>query len=114
MRRSKEIIVLLTLLLGAAAFVLWYVIDRRAENRAAAVPTEPRSIGPLVNQAGASQPWVELGGEHEGKTIDFSGGQPVIRDTPEDRAAIATALKEINEAVKEVTFEAPKAEPKKP
>ena len=35
MRRSKEIIVLLALLAGAMVFVLWYVIDRRAKNRAA-------------------------------------------------------------------------------
>ena len=33
MRRNKEIIVLLVLLAGMMAFVLWYVIDRRAKNR---------------------------------------------------------------------------------
>jgi len=41
MRRNKEIIVLLTLLLGMMAFVLWYVIDRRAKNRAAERPAVP-------------------------------------------------------------------------
>jgi hypothetical protein len=30
-RRSKEIMLLLALLLSAMAFVLWYVIDRRAK-----------------------------------------------------------------------------------
>ncbi len=34
MRRSKEIIFLFILLLCAMAFVLWYVIDRRAKLRA--------------------------------------------------------------------------------
>lgn len=114
MRRSKEISLLVALLLGAVAFVLWYVIDRRAENQAAPVEAESKAVGPFLNQAGASQPFVELGGENEGKTIDFSSGQPVVKDTPEDRAAIKAALKEINEAVKNVTFEAPKTEPKKP
>jgi hypothetical protein len=33
-RRSKEILLLLALLLSAMAFVLWYVADRRAQNRA--------------------------------------------------------------------------------
>ena len=31
MRRSKEIMLLLVLLLCAMGFVLWYVIDRRAK-----------------------------------------------------------------------------------
>jgi hypothetical protein len=30
-RRSKEILLLLALLLSAMGFVLWYVIDRRAK-----------------------------------------------------------------------------------
>jgi hypothetical protein len=40
MRRNKEIIVLLVLLAGMMAFVLWYVIDRRAKIRGAA-PVKP-------------------------------------------------------------------------
>jgi len=44
-RRSKEIMLLLALLLSAMAFVLWYVIDRRAKMRsrppAASVPVGP-------------------------------------------------------------------------
>lgn len=35
---------LLVLLVGAMAFVLWYVIDRRAKNRAA--PPAARSLAP--------------------------------------------------------------------
>lgn len=38
MRRNKEIIILLALLVGMMVFVLWYVIDRRAKNRAAEHP----------------------------------------------------------------------------
>ena len=44
-RRNKEILVLLALLVGMMGFVLWYVIDRRAKMRAAppatAQPAEP-------------------------------------------------------------------------
>jgi len=44
-RRSKEIMLLLALLLSAMAFVLWYVIDRRtkmhARPPAAGVPVGP-------------------------------------------------------------------------
>jgi len=45
MRRHKEIIVLLALLVGMMGFVLWYVIDRRAKNRAAP-PVSTQSTPP--------------------------------------------------------------------
>ena len=41
MRRNKEIMILLALLVGMMGFVLWYVIDRRARNRAEAQPVQP-------------------------------------------------------------------------
>jgi hypothetical protein len=49
--------------------------------------------------------------KHDGKTIDFSSGQPVVKDSPEDQAAIQAALKDMDEAAKDVTFEAPKKNP---
>jgi hypothetical protein len=42
--------------------------------------------------------------EHDGKTIDFSSGKPEIKDTPEDRAAIAEAQKEMDAAARSMTF----------
>ncbi len=47
MRRSKEIIVLLALFIGAAAFVLWYVADRKAQLRAAPAAA-PKNVGPVA------------------------------------------------------------------
>lgn len=41
MRQSKEILVLIALFVGMAGFVLWYVIDRRAQNRAAPPAATP-------------------------------------------------------------------------
>lgn len=46
MRRNKEILILLALLLGMMAFVLWYVIDRRAKNRAAPPPVTVQPVTP--------------------------------------------------------------------
>lgn len=104
MRRSKEIMVLLALLVGAMAFVLWYVIDRRAKNRAAA---------PVAIEGPAPHPPVDLT-KVDGKTVDFSSGQPVVKDSPADQAAIDAALKEMAEATKGVTFGPAKpAEPAK-
>jgi uncharacterized membrane protein len=96
-RHSREIIVLLALLVGAIAGVSWYVIDRRARARTAP-PARPAATQPM--------PFVELT-SHEHKTIDFSSGQPVVKDSPEDRAAIDAALKDMEEATKDVTFGPP-------
>lgn len=107
MLRNKEIIILLVLLLGTMAFVLWYVIDRRAKMHAAPISVPTGSAGPLAPNP--KKP-VDLK-KHDGQTVDFSSGQPVVKNTPEDQAAINAALKEIAEANKDVTFEAPKKKP---
>lgn len=41
----------------------------------------------------------------DNKTLDFSGGKAVVKETPADKAAMDAALKEMNEATKNVTFE---------
>lgn len=106
MRRSKELVVLLVLLVGAIAFVLWYVGDRRARQRA--VPAEPKVVGP----AAPAEP-VDLT-RVEGQTVDFSSGQPVVRKGAEDDAAIAAAKKDMDAALSEVSFgPAKKSEPPK-
>ena len=42
----------------------------------------------------------------DGKTVDFSSGKPVIKDGAADKAALDAAVKEIDEASKDVTFPA--------
>ncbi len=111
MRRSKEIVVLFALLVGAMAFVLWYVIDRRAKNRAAPPPAATRTLAPEPPAAGPQtllppKKDVTLDATTERKTVDFSSGQPVVKDSAEDRAAIDEAMKDIAAASKDVTFEA--------
>lgn len=100
---------LLVLLVGVMAFVLWYVRERRAERHAR--PAAERTLGPLVTTAPAAPIDLE---QHDAKTIDFSSGRPVVKDTPADRAALEQGLKEIEEATRHVTFEAQKPAPKKP
>jgi len=99
MPRSKEIVILLVLLVGAMGFVLWYVIDRRTKNRAAPPPAE-RMLAPAPPAA-----TVDLD-KHERQTIDFSSGQPVVKNTPEDNAALESALQDIDAARQGVKFEA--------
>ena len=105
--------VLLALFVVMAGGTLWYVIDRRARNRAASPPATARTpdpapaAGPLV-QTAPSEPVLLGTPETERKTIDFSSGQPVVKDTPEDQAALEAGLRDIAEATKDVTFEATK------
>lgn len=40
----------------------------------------------------------------DGRTIDFSSGRAVVRDTPADRAALERAQREMDAAAKDVTF----------
>lgn len=110
MRRSKEIMFLFALLVAAMVFVLWYVIDRRAKNRAAP-PVAARTLAP---EPPAANPPVDLT-KHDGQTIDFSTGKPVVKNSAADQAVVDAAVKEMAEAARDVTFEAPKknAEPTK-
>ncbi len=106
---------LLVLLVAVMAFVLWFVRGRRAELRNR--PAGEKVVGPLPATpsppAPASTP-LDLA-QHEAKTIDFSSGQPVVKDSATDRAALDQGLKDIEEATRGVTFEAAKKEaPKKP
>ncbi len=48
---------------------------------------------------------------HDGQTIDFSSGRPVVTDTPADRAALERTLREMAEAAKTVTFAPPQPAP---
>jgi hypothetical protein len=40
----------------------------------------------------------------DGKTIDFSSGKPVVKDSTKEKAAIDAAVKEMDEAAKDVSF----------
>ena len=48
----------------------------------------------------------------DGKTLDFSSGTPVIKDTAADKAALDAAVREIDAASKDVTFPADSKEKK--
>ena len=49
----------------------------------------------------------------EGKTIDFSSGKPVVKESTDDKAVIDAAKKEMDEATKNITFEPTPAQPPK-
>jgi len=73
-------------------------------------PTVASATTPASANPSAPKPEVAIQDE---KTIDFSSGKPVVKDSAEEKAIIANSVKEMNEAAAGITFgPAPKpAEP---
>ncbi len=57
-------------------------------------------------QPAAPRPTVAI---QDGKTIDFSSGRPVVKDDAKQKATIDKAVREMDEAVKDITFTSPTA-----
>jgi hypothetical protein len=105
--------------LGAA--LAWFMHPlRRSSNPAPAAPSATPSVNASANASAAAsiaavpspaapKPSVAIQNE---KTIDFSSGKPVVKDSAEEKAIIANSVKEMNEAAAGVTFgPAPKPQP---
>jgi len=58
-------------------------------------------LGRWLQRPAPPPPLVKI---EDGRTIDFSSGQPVVSDEAADRAALAKAQREIDEAVADVKF----------
>ncbi len=78
---------------------------RRAASLAIAAAVTAAALWAYASQPrqGPFGPVVPL---QDGKTVDFSGGRPVIRDGAADKAAMDAAVREMDEAGKAVTFPA--------
>jgi len=99
MNRRRALLCSGLLLLVLAMTVCFFSARRHAAGLSA--PGGPRSSGPAK-----APPVVDLN-RHDGQTIDFSSGRPVAKDTPADKAALDQAVKEMEEAAKDVTFAPP-------
>jgi len=81
----------LTLIAVAAGVALGSWFNRRAASTAAAVPPSPKPVVAIQDR----------------KTIDFSSGKPVVKDSKQEQAIIDSAVKEMDEAAKSVHFDPP-------
>lgn len=88
------------LLAVAAGVALGYWLNRPSAK--ATPPMAPSAARP------APRPEVPI---QDQKTIDFSSGQPVVKDSAQEKAIMASAVREINEAVKNVHFDPPATKP---
>jgi len=80
---------LVRLVLYSILLVMALVIRHRLENRPPAPTAAPSTFEITIE---------------DGATIDFSKGQPEVRATPGDKAALEAAAKEMTEAAKDTTF----------
>lgn len=62
----------------------------------------------LTHRKTAPHPEVAI---QDGKTIDFSSGNPVVKDSAKEKDAIEKAVKDMEEAAKGVIFTTPSASP---
>lgn len=93
--RAFWIIVLLAAV-GLAAVSWW-------RNRAASTPTAAAESPTGSRPSAPAKPKPEVAIE-DGKTIDFSSGVPVVKDSAKEKAALDRAVKEMADATKNVTF----------
>ena len=63
-----------------------------------------RRAAPGTAGASAPKPTVAI---QDRKTIDFSSGKPVVKDSKQEQAIIDSAVKEMDEAAKSVHFDPP-------
>jgi len=105
--------------LGAA--LAWFMHPlRRSSNPAPGAPSAAPSVNASSTTPGGAstaavpspavpKPSVAIQDE---KTIDFSSGKPVVKDSAEEKAIIERSVKEMNEAAAGITFgPAPKTQP---
>jgi len=82
------------LLVVGLGVLLAYAWSRHAARVATPAVTRPA-------HAAAPGPEVPI---QDRKTIDFSSGRPVVKDSPQEQALIDAAVKEMDAATKDITF----------
>jgi hypothetical protein len=101
--RRKHLWFIVVVGLGVALGYWW---KHRSSSRVPAPPAVPAAPAATAAKPGDA---VAI---HDRQTIDFSSGKPVAKDTAADQAAIDAAVKEMNDATKNITF-GPSIDPKK-
>jgi hypothetical protein len=71
------------------------------------------ALGYAIMRVGSPQRHPEVAIQ-DGKTIDFSSGRAVVKDSAKEKAAIDKAVKEMEEASKAVSFSSPAQPPVAP
>ena len=113
---GRLVFVLVAVVVGAVAAYFWN--RSKAPQPAPAVPppvavvppaspvstTVPTTTAPKSNVAATTAAPSNVVPIQDGKTIDFSSGKPVVKDDAQEKAIMAKAEKEMEEASKEITF----------
>ena len=88
--------------------------NHETENVSTAEPRPDRgAFTPATTDMRLTLPKPSVVAIQDGKTIDFSSGLPIIKDTEKEKAALERALKQIEEASAGVSFGSPESSAKK-
>lgn len=108
MKRVPWILVVLAVVLVGAAIFLRDKPERPSASPAdATVAPGTGSFTPAKVDVAVPLPKPDLVEIQDGKTIDFSSGLPIVKDSEKDKAALEAALKQMEEAAAGVSFGSP-------
>ncbi|MDB6094273.1 MAG: hypothetical protein JWM32_1835 [Verrucomicrobia bacterium] len=99
---------ILVIALGVAAGYWW--TGRSAKTKLPSPAAVAASTSPTVDQiapgktAATLTPAKPFETIQDGKTVDFSNGKAVVKESADDKAVIAAAVKEMDDATKNITF----------
>lgn len=105
----------LWLALALAAFAIGIAIKLRRPEKPPPIATKPAPFrpppsaspfAPPPNQGVAPKPKPFVAIEN-GKTLDFSSGAPILKDTAQEKAIIDKSVKDMEDALKDVSFGPP-------
>jgi hypothetical protein len=106
--RVPWIVIVVGAVLVGALFFLRERPTRPPRDIVAAPPGEsPGGFTPAKVDLKMPLPKPDLVEIQDGKTIDFSSGLPIIKDSEKDKAALDRAVKEMEAAAASVSFSAP-------
>lgn len=101
MMMSRRILIIGMVAIVVLAALAW-IVSRKS-------PPPPAPPPAAATKATKPPPEVAI---QDQATIDFSSGKPKVSSTPEDKAIIEKAAKEMEEAARDVVFDPPTAKPK--
>jgi hypothetical protein len=121
MKKLTVILALLFMLVTLA--VIFFGRHKVAHSTAPDAPNPtslPSATSTAATSLGTSSPSApqSVVAIQDGKTLDFSSGKPVLKDSADEKAIIEQSVKEMNEAAAGVTFgpapKPPAPDPKRP
>lgn len=100
---KKPIVILWFLFALVVLAVIFFGRHRAARSAALPSASTPTTAAAPSGPSSTAAPKTTVAIQ-DGKTLDFSSGKPVLKDSADEKAIIAQSVKEMDEAAAGVTF----------